>query len=41
VFGDLPALKRLIDIVWPEIRRMDEAQIANIEGGWDAAVEQI
>ena len=30
VFGDPKALKRLTDIVWPEIRRMAEAQIADI-----------
>jgi dephospho-CoA kinase len=30
VFGDPQALKRLTDIVWPEIRRMAEAQIADI-----------
>jgi len=31
VFGDAAALKRLTDIVWPEIRRMAEAQIAHIK----------
>jgi phosphopantetheine adenylyltransferase/dephospho-CoA kinase len=31
VFGDPSALKRLTDIVWPEIRRMAEAQIVDIK----------
>ena len=31
VFGDPAALKRLTDIVWPEIQRMAQAQIAQIK----------
>jgi dephospho-CoA kinase len=38
VFGDPPALKRLTDIVWPEIRRMAEAQIANIKADTPNAI---
>jgi len=30
VFGDEDALRRLTDIVWPEIRRLAELEISNI-----------
>lgn len=32
VFGKPDALKRLTDIVWPQIRRMAEAEIAAVQG---------
>lgn len=32
VFGDPKALNRLTDILWPEIRRMAEAEIARLKG---------
>ncbi|MCH9671745.1 MAG: dephospho-CoA kinase [Gammaproteobacteria bacterium] len=38
VFGQEGALKKLTDIVWPEIRRMAEAQIAAIRESEPAAV---
>ena len=38
VFGDPQALKRLTDIVWPEIRRMAEAQIADMRAAAPDAI---
>ncbi|MFP6795801.1 MAG: dephospho-CoA kinase [Pseudomonadales bacterium] len=38
VFGDEDALRRLTDIVWPEIRRLAELEISNINSTNSSAV---